>query len=191
MRRPAATAADLKAKLEALDLEAAEAAVAAAEAARRDGLLNGASDKELDRLEAALTSARRDVDRCAAAREELERRIPEIELAERDAALIAERAAIEAEADAVKAEFDAHWPGIVAKAVTMLERLDRVERRAERFNSLTHDLAFSGSPPPVYGFSYPIEASLGLHSGDWMHGSGIKRNTILLPIPGGSKGWPS
>jgi chromosome segregation ATPase len=191
LRRPATTAADLKAKLDALDLGAAEAAVAKAEEARREGLLSGASDKELDRLEAALTSARRDVDRCAAARQEIERRLPELQLAERDAALIAERAAIEAEADAVKAEFDARWPKIVAEAVAMLDRLDLVERRAERFHSRVHDLAFSGSPAPVQGFGYPIEARLGLHSGDWHHGAGIRRNTVLLPIPNGSKGWPS
>lgn len=191
LRRPATTAADLRAKLDALDLGAAEAAVAKAEAARRDGLLNGADDKALDRLEAAVTAARRDVDRCAAAREEIERRIPALELAERDAELIAERAAIEAEADAVKAAFDARWPKIVAEAVAMLERLDAVERRAQRFHSRVHDLAFSGSPPPVQGFGFPIEARLGLHSGEWHHGAGVRRNTVLLPIPNGSKGWPS
>lgn len=189
LRRPATTAADLKAKLDALNLGAAEAAVAAAEADRRAGLLNGSTDKELDRLEAALTAARRDVDRCAAAREEIERRLPALELAERDAELIAERAAIEAEADAVKGEFDKHWPGLIAKAVAMLDRLDSVERRAQWFHSRVHDLGFSGSPAPVPGFGVPIEARLGLHSGDWQHGSGIRHNTRLLAVPGGSKGW--
>lgn len=188
LRRPATTAAELRTKLEALDQEAAEAAVAAAEAARREALLGG-TDKDVDKAEAALTAAHRELDRLVAAREELAARIPAAEIAERDAALIAERAEIETEADAIKAEFKARWPSLVAEAVAMLERLQEIERRAERFGLRLASDEFRGQTLPVHGFSHPITFRLGLHDGEWHQHAGILKNTRLLPVPGGSLGW--
>lgn len=186
LRRPATTAAELRTKLEALDQEAAEAAVAAAEATRREALLSG-SDKDVDKAEAALTATRRELDRLVAAREELAARIPAAEIAERDAGLAAERAVIEAEAAAVEKLLADRWPKVVAEAVEMLKRLDAVERRRIAFSSKLAGL-FGVQVPPVPDVP-AFEHRLGFHKGDWWDGCSLRFNTILSDVGSTVKGW--
>ena len=84
LRKPKATAAELRAAIAELSVNSAEGKVTDLEAKRREVLLGG-NDAEVDRLDKEIVAGNREVERIAAAIEELTLRIGEAEDRERAA----------------------------------------------------------------------------------------------------------
>lgn len=78
IRRPKATADEYREALAKIDVPAAEAVVEALEAKRRIALVQN-DDAVVDEIDRELKAANRDVDRCHAAKEDLERLIEQSE----------------------------------------------------------------------------------------------------------------
>lgn len=84
LRRPQASAAELRAALDSLSAPDAEREVDAIEAERRRILLDG-TDADLATIETRISAACRTLERTTAAIDELQRRLAETERAEGDA----------------------------------------------------------------------------------------------------------
>lgn len=83
LRQPRTTVAELSAARDELSVHAAEEIVNELEVRRRKALLDGSSEKEIESIEKLIANANRDVERTAAAIEELTTRIAEAEARER------------------------------------------------------------------------------------------------------------
>lgn len=129
----AGKASAFRAALHELDVAAAEAAVADAEAKRREALLES-SDTEVVKAEERVTAAKRVRDRVLAAREELERRLAEAELREHEEAWAKERQTIEAEADEAARQLLAVYPQAANQIISVLQRVAEVQSKIEVFN---------------------------------------------------------
>lgn len=130
----APTAADLRAALSSIDEAALDAAINAAEVARREALLLG-DDRSVDATEARLAAARRDRDRAQAAREELLSRIDKAEKAERKAEIEAERARLDRLAKTIAADIDKIFPRAKAEILDLIDRINIAEREISAFNT--------------------------------------------------------
>lgn len=130
--RPA-TASELREALASIDEAALGAAVQTAEDARTKALLAG-DENTLERAEATLATARRDLDRGRAATETLTSKIAETEAAEAKAALDAERAELDKLATATAADLRSIYERASAEIVNILDRVQDVEARIKRFN---------------------------------------------------------
>lgn len=136
------TVADLRSRLAEIEAEipTALAALRAADAERSAGLLD-LDDRALEAVEGRLAKARRDADRLAAARGEVERRLVEAEAAEAGAELDREREAVEKRAaklaTRIRPEYERHASAIVA----LLIELAQVE---EEVRTLNHKLGAAG-----------------------------------------------
>lgn len=130
----AGKAAAFRAALSELDADAASAAVADAEAARRAALLES-GDAEVVKAEERVAAAKRDRDRIMAAREELERRLAEAELREQEEAWAQERQAAEASADAAAAELARVYPKAAKQIVTALQQVSEAQSRVDAYNA--------------------------------------------------------
>lgn len=144
IRKPANSAADLRARLAEVEMElpTVEAKVRAAEALRAAGLLD-LDDHQLERIEADLRLAVRDRARARAARDELERRAAEAEQAEAKAALDAERAAVEARAAKIagrlRREYAEHGAAIAALLSELVEAEEAVRLVNRRLGEAGRD----------------------------------------------------
>ena len=150
--RPSTTA-DLRARLGEIEAEIpiALAALRAADAERSAGLLD-LDDRALEAIEAKLAKARRDADRLAAARGEVERRLADAETAEIRAVLDAERAAVEARAAKLASSLRRDYEAAGAKIVALLTELAAVEEDVRALNRRLaeagrHDDALPGVEP--------------------------------------------
>lgn len=131
------TSTDLRAALAELDHTALHAAIEAAEHDVTKAVLSGA-ESAVERAEDRLSTAKRNRDRAQIARAELEKRLAAVEAAEAEAALNAERAAVEAEAKAVAAALRRDWPALQSKMVALLERLSIAEDAVQAVNTKLH-----------------------------------------------------
>ncbi|MBN9220218.1 MAG: hypothetical protein J0I79_19920 [Mesorhizobium sp.] len=129
----AGKASAFRSALSELDADAADAAVAGAEAARRDALLEG-SDADVLKAEDRLASVRRDRDRISAAREELERRLTEAELREQKETWERERTAVEAEADEAARQLLAVYPQAARRIIAVLQHVTEAQAKVDAFN---------------------------------------------------------
>ena len=176
--RPA-TATELKEALSAIDEAALNATLEAATASRDEALLSG-DEKRLERAEATLAMARRDLDRGRAATEVLTTRIAETEQREAKEAIETERAEIEKLANSVAAELRRVYPRASREIIDLLERLMEAEERVKKFNEKAvqsgHGLYIEAVDPRAF----PMPSSIIWH--------GVAAHTSLQPCKG-SPGW--
>lgn len=137
-RRPAKTAAELRAVLAEIDMPALERRVTDAEAARRARLLD-ADDDAVRRAEAVVDRARLERDRGAAAREELLVRIAAAEQREAEQQLTAERDCVAAVADKLASELKSRYVAAAGALVELLVELREAEAAVLRINERLHD----------------------------------------------------
>lgn len=142
--RPA-TASELREALASIDEAALGAAVQTAEDARTKALLAG-DEKPLERAEAALATARRDLDRGRAATETLTSKIAEAEAAEAKAALDAERNELDKIATSTASDLRIIYERASAEIIDVLDRVKDVDRRIERFNDRIRQRAIEQYP---------------------------------------------
>jgi hypothetical protein len=126
IRRPAATAAELRAKLDKLRAADPLPARRDLELERRRLLFEG-DDKAVERVEAQLAAHSRDVARFTDAVAELERQLAAAEIAENQQALTAQRDAVAKEADAVAKQLKAEYPKLANGLISLLTRLKAAE----------------------------------------------------------------
>jgi len=174
------TSAQLKEALSEIDEAALAAAAKAAESDVREALLAG-NERGLEKAEAALVAARRNLDRGRFARDELEKRIVETEAAEARAAFEAERAEVEAEAAAVAAELKKVYPTASRQIVAVLEKLAVVEERIAKTNARLAENGFSPVPSAE-------ERAIPTPPGNLQGIFSVLRTTELRPCLG-SPGW--
>ncbi|TIR15288.1 MAG: hypothetical protein E5X34_29790 [Mesorhizobium sp.] len=167
----AGKAAALRAALSELDVDAADAAVADAEAARRAALLEG-SDAEVVKAEEHIASAKRDRDRMMAARDELERRLAEAELREHEEAWGRERQAVEAEADEAARQLLAVYPQAARRIISVLQRVTEAQAKVEAFN---RKLINAQRPGP---FVQDVEPRAWKEVQDWRNGERYRAAVI-------------
>jgi|SRR5215467_10655956 len=96
--------------------------------AKRNALLLSGSDKALAEAEAGIIAAHATLDRVSAIKSELEPRLAAAEKAEAEAALMAERDAVDTEAQEVAAKLRARWLALQAEMIAMLRRLEECDR---------------------------------------------------------------
>ena len=130
----APTSAELREALTSIDEAALGAALQAAEAECTKALLSG-DEKTLERAEATLATARRDLDRGRAATETLTAKIAETEAAEAKAALDAERTELDKLATATASDLRVIYERASAEIIDVLDRVEDVDRRIASFNS--------------------------------------------------------
>lgn len=155
LRSPDVTIHELQSALAAIDVAALNAEVIRAERARTGLLLDG-TEKELDEADAALKRATRESDKGTAARELLKARIAEAEAAAADAALDAERDAVEREAEAVKRVLLKEYVAYQAAMVAILHRLDAAEDAVTRHNELRAKAGRTDRLAPVETRAFPV-----------------------------------
>ena len=149
LRRPRATAADLRRALAELPPDTGAVALQTLEGRRRAMLLDGSSDDAIEKVDRELAAARRE--RVAAAREELGKRLPEAEQAEALDALTAERDAAETEARAVADLFARRYGALVDELLGLMHRLGEAEETAMAANRRLEAAGFDDRVPPVEG----------------------------------------
>ena len=180
--RPA-TAAQLREALAEIDKAALAADVAAAEVEFKEAVLSG-DEKRLDKAEASLADARRDLERGQAAVEALTEKIVETDKAEADAALKAEHDEIDNLAETVARDLARIYPKASSEIIAILERLDEVERRIDDFNR-----RMLSSDAPVYPqMKRAEERVFPTPSGNLQGITSVLRLTELRPVRG-TPGW--
>lgn len=130
--RPA-TSSELREALASIDEAALSAAVQTAQEECTKALLAG-EEKRLERAEAALATARRDLDRGRAATETLTTKIAETEAAEAKAALDAERAELDKLATSTASDLRLIYERASAEIIAVLDRVEDVEAKIKGFN---------------------------------------------------------
>lgn len=177
--RPA-TSTELREALRAIDEATLSAAVKTAADARDEALLAG-DEKRLEKNEAALSIARRDLDRGRAAREALTTRLSETEQRERREEIEAERADIEAFANSVAADLKRIYPRASKEIIDALERLEEAEKRVKKFNEkAVHNDDYGPFIDAVDPRAFPMPNTI-----IWR---GVAARTSLQPCKG-SPGW--
>lgn len=131
--KPDATAADIQAALDELDVPGLEAFADDAERKRAALLLDG-TDRQLDAADAAWEAAKRERDRGVASKAELRKRLAAAEAASAASALDAEREAVEREAEEVKRLLLERLVPLQREIVGILLRLKKAEDAVERTN---------------------------------------------------------
>lgn len=129
----AASAAELRAALEALDVAGLEAAAEKLEAARRAALLTGTRD-QVRALEAEIADADYEVEKAFAARELLTTHLAEAEERERADLAAAERADLQRAVDAATSRIETELAAAVQTVRRIQAEVAEVEERVERFN---------------------------------------------------------
>ncbi|MFG1418914.1 hypothetical protein V5F38_12180 [Xanthobacter sp. V0B-10] len=132
--KKAPTSRDLETALTKIDLQALREQVLAAEAARREALIGGATDADLDRHDTAVTGAQKALERAQIARNELTVRLAEAREREVAEALTRERDEAEAEAKACAEELRVEWVPHQRELLRMLGRLQAAEERVREVN---------------------------------------------------------
>lgn len=179
----AGKASAFRAAMSELDVDAADAAVADAEAARRAALLEG-SDAEVVKAEERIASAKRDRDRIMAARDELKRRLAEAELREQEEAWGRERQAVEAEADEAARQLLAIYPQAARQIISVLQRVTEAQAKVEAFN---RKLINAQRPGP---FVQDVEPRAWKEVQDWRNGESYRATVITsLRWSGGQPGY--
>ena len=143
-----ASSAEMRAALEKLDDAAAFSAVEKAEADRQSLLIDG-DDRQLAKAETALATARLDLERVLAGRDELSKRIALAEVRETKALLDAEIASVKKEADAVTLLLTKEYPRMAREFVNLLDRLSRAEQRVVDINRKMDDAGRSEFIPGI------------------------------------------
>jgi hypothetical protein len=174
----AATAPELRAKLQALRNEDPHAGRQAREAARRKALLAG-NDSETAKIDAELAAMQRDSERQALALIDLQQQLAEAERLELDA----ERVEVEKEAEALAARLKKEYPAAANKIVDLLTKLQAAEAKVDAFNQR---LARAGRSDAVKSvewraFEVPAQQYPALYS--------LLQKTVLRKLPGISAGW--
>lgn len=176
LRKPATSAAELRAKLAIVEAElpALESAVVAVEAERSRSLL-AADDKAIEAIEARVARARRDRDRVAAAIEELSRQVVETERREANAAIDAIVSSANARAEAVARRLHAAY---AKHATALVELLTEVIAADQQVAEARDALKSAGRPADVVKLveeRVPITTNAGLEMS-------LIRSTSLVPI---------
>lgn len=183
IRSPKPSSADLRAALDANDVEAAQAEHDRLRAEHADLLMDG-DDTTLDALEARIAAARRQVERTTIIRDQLTAGLADAELREAAEALSAERKAVEAEAGAVAKAIKVQYPKLAGDLRELLERLAASERAVAAVNTRLHEAGRSDEVlTPVETRAYP----LGPH--EYGPARSLLTRTALAAIPGRSAGW--
>lgn len=149
LRRPRATAADLRRALAELPPDTGAGTLTSLEGRRRAMLLDGSSDTAIEKVDREIAAARRERDRIAAACEELGKRLVEAEAAEALDALTAERDAAETEARAVADLFARRYGPLVDELLGLMHRLGAAEETATAANRRLEAAGFDDRVSPV------------------------------------------
>jgi hypothetical protein len=138
LKRPATTSADLRAKRDAIDIAALDAAITAAEDERRKLLLDG-DDAAIRKAEAAIATAKLERERAEAALDALDGAIVAAEKAELHARLDADLADVSKRANAMEARLRSEYPKLTAQLVQLLSDLWEVEKGVYAINDRLGD----------------------------------------------------
>ncbi|AHB50068.1 hypothetical protein W911_06900 [Hyphomicrobium nitrativorans NL23] len=176
--RPA-TAAELQDALASIDEAALATALEAATSSRDEALLSG-DEKRLERAEATLAMAHRDLDRGRAATEALTTKIAEAEKRETELAIETERAAIEKLANSVAADLKRVYPRASREIIDLIERLMEAEERVKKFNEKAVQGGYGLYIEEVDPRAFPMPSGIIWH--------GVAACTSLQPCKG-SPGW--
>ncbi|TPJ34259.1 hypothetical protein [Mesorhizobium sp. B2-6-5] len=149
------TADQLRQALDAIDIDGLEKSAELLETERRRVLLDG-SDKDLEAIEAKISSANRDIERAYAAQAELSKRLDDATAAASEAELEERYRAAKAKADAATKLLSKTYPEIAKQYVTLLKAVTEAEIAVSKANE-----CLPAGAAPIVGPEFSVRGKLG------------------------------